>query len=105
MSNKPKLELEIMSGPLDGQTILLESDTDWMRSPGSPLSFPWDEELGAPQARFVLDGDVWSLQPAEAKRGTHILRADAEDRLPVILQEHDVLKASGTWLKVIEISA
>ncbi len=105
MSNKPKLELEILNGPLDGQTILLETDTDWTRSPGSQLSFPWDEDLGEPQARFILEADGWSLQPAATRRGTHILRANAEDRLPVTLQENDVLKASSTWLKVIEIGA
>ncbi len=101
-----KLTLEVLNGPLDGQTITLDVDADWTAAPGSLLSFPWDGELGGPQARFVLEADGWNLQPSdEAKRGTHLLRADAEDRLPVVLQEDDVLKASSTWLRVIKIGA
>jgi hypothetical protein len=100
MNEKPKLELEVLSGPLDGQTITIQSDSDWTRIPGSPLSFPWDDELGEPQARFVLLDEGWQLQPAETRRGTHLLRPDTEDRLPVTLQSGDILKASGTWLKI-----
>ena len=54
MSDHPKLSLEILSGPLDGENITLTTETEWSRAPGSPLSFPWDDDLGEPQARFVL---------------------------------------------------
>lgn len=100
MNKKSKLELEILSGPLDGQVVTITADSDWTRLPGSLLSFPWDDELGAPQARFVLAAEGWQLQPAKARRGTHLLRADAEDQLPIALQTDDVVKASATWLKV-----
>ncbi len=100
MNEKPKLELEILSGPLDGQKITLTVDADWTRLPGSPLSFPWDDELGEPQARFALTEAGWQLQSVEARRGTHLLRPDTKDQLPVILQSEDVLKASDTWLLV-----
>lgn len=100
MDQTKKLEVEILSGPLDGHTITLENDTEWTRSVGSLLSFPWDEELGEPQARFVISEEGWQLESAKTKRGTHLLRPNTEDRLPAILQIDDVLKASNTWLRV-----
>jgi hypothetical protein len=102
MSEISPLELEVLTGPLDGTHLHLTAETAWTRQPGSPLSFPWDTELGQPQARFVPGEQGWRLEPANAKRGTHLLRPDAEDELPATLQAGDVLKASHTWLRVCE---
>lgn len=95
-----KLELEVLTGPLDGAHLTLTTEAAWTRQPGSPLSFPWDSDLGEPQARFVPGEQGWRVEPVSTKRGTHLLRPDAEDRLPVVLQVGDVLKASHTWLRV-----
>lgn len=100
MSQNPKFELEILAGPLDGCIISLEAETEWTRKAGGLLSFPWDEELGEPQAHFKPVEDGWKLEGTNAKRGTHILRKDEEDHLPVILQPGDIIKASSTWLYV-----
>lgn len=100
MSAIAPLELEVLNGPLDGARLILTAETTWTRDPGSLLSFPWDIELGQPQARFVPGEQGWRLEPAGAKRGTHLLRPDAEDELPATLQAGDVLKASYTWLRV-----
>jgi hypothetical protein len=101
MSEHPKLTLEILSGPLDGHTIVLNSNAEWTRLPGSPLSFPWDDELGEPQAHFARLEDGWQLQAAQgARRGTHILRRAGDDHLPASLETGDILKASHTWLLV-----
>ena len=104
MSAKTVLELEVLTGPLDGARLRLEAETEWTRQSGSLLSFPWDADLGEPQARFVPSEGGWQIEPVEAKRGTHLLRPDSEDRLPVTLQIDDVLKASSTWLKVHAIA-
>jgi len=104
MSAKIVLELEILSGPLDGARLQLETETEWTRQLGSLLSFPWDDDLGEPQARFIPVTGGWQIEPATAKRGTHLLRSEAEDRLPAILQTGDILKASSTWLRVLAIS-
>lgn len=98
-----KLELEILTGPLDGVRVQIEAETAWTRQPDSPLSFPWDSELGEPQARFVPGEKGWQIEPVSAKRGTHLLRHDAEDRLPAVLQVDDVLKAGDTWLRVCAV--
>ena len=100
MSAIAPLKLEVLSGPLDGAHLTLTAETDWTRQPGSPLSFPWDTELGQPQARFVPGEQGGRLEPLQAQRGTHLLRPGAEDDLPATLQAGDVLKASSTWLRV-----
>jgi hypothetical protein len=104
MTRKPKLELEVLGGPLDGYVISLETKTEWTRQPGSLLSFPWDMSLGEPQAFFMNVEQGWVLEHANAKRGTHIIRSDYEDQLPTILRDGDILKASNTWLKVRSVS-
>ena len=101
MSEQPKLTLEILSGPLDGHIVTLETSTEWTRAPGNLLSFPWDDELGQPQAHFALEEGGWQLEGAkDARRGTHILRQEGEDSLPALLESGDILKASSTWLLV-----
>jgi len=104
MSEQTKLELEILNGPLDGYSVLLEIKTEWTRQPGGLLSFPWDEELGEPQMLFVPGEQGWQAEPVKAKRGTHLLRPETEDHLPAVLQTDDIIKASNTWLKVKSIS-
>ena len=100
MSKHSKLELEILTGPLDGHIVLLDTETEWTRQVGSQLSFPWDEELGEPQARFSLIASGWQLERANAKRGTHVLRQDVEESLPAVLVAGDIVKASNTWMCV-----
>jgi hypothetical protein len=103
MTTSAQLTLEILSGPLDGCIISLDSSADWTSEPGSPLSFPWDEELDAPQAQLKPDRDGWTLHPTPAtRRNTHLLRPDSEARLPAALQPGDILKAGNTWLLVRE---
>jgi hypothetical protein len=99
-----QLTIEILSGPLDGAKLILDSETEWTSKAGSLLSFPWDAELGSPQALFKPTTSGWQLEGTNAKRGTHILRHDTEDRLPVVLQVDDIVKASSTWMRIKNIS-
>lgn len=99
--NSPKLKLEILGGPLDGHVVTLEAETDWSRVGAGALSFPWDEELGAPQARFSSVDGHWWLQAHDALHGTYCLnRGERGERVEgmVALQEGDLLKASDTLL-------
>jgi hypothetical protein len=98
------LEIEVLNGPLDGVHLKLETEADWTRLPGSILSFPWDDELGEPQARFIPDEQGWQMEPIQSKRGTHLLREGEEVQLPTTLQAGDILKASSTWLMVNKIT-
>ena len=101
MSEERSLILEILSGPLDGATIALETDTEWSRTGETPLSFPWDTELGDPQARFTVEEGHWHLEGLDASHGTY--RVNREERLTgkkVQLEGGDLLKASNTWLVV-----
>ncbi len=101
MREERSLILEILSGPLDGASITLESDAEWGRAGEGPLAFPWDAELGAPQARFTVEGGRWRLEGLDAPHGTY--RVNREERLTgrrVQVERGDILKASQTWLLV-----
>ena len=67
-----------------------------------PLAFPWDAELGQPQAQFTIEAGRWYLEGLEdAPHGTY--RINREERLTgekVQLENGDILKASNTWLVV-----
>jgi hypothetical protein len=105
MSESRTLKLEVLSGPLDGTTITLETDVEWSRAGGgeTPLTFPWDTELGDPQARFIVDAEEgrWYLEGLDAPHGTY--RVNREERLTgkkVQVKGGDIIKASQTWLLV-----
>jgi hypothetical protein len=101
MSTGQPLTLEVLSGPLDGAAITLEAKADWSRAGKGRLSFPWDAELGAPQARFTLKDDGWHIEGLNVQHGTY--RINCEERLTgksVSLEDGDILKASQTWLLV-----
>ena len=101
MAAEHPLTLEVLSGPLDGSIIVLETTTEWSRDGDGPLAFPWDAELGVPQARFILEQGRWYLEGLEAAHGTY--RVNREERLTgrkVVLEREDILKASRTWLLV-----
>lgn len=98
------LTLEVLSGPLDGTPITLESDTEWSRAGEDRLSFPWDVELGEPQARFTVEEGHWHLEGLDSPHGTY--RINREERLTgkkVQLEGGDILKASNTWLLVRQV--
>ena len=104
MTEGRSLTLEVLSGPLDGAIIPLEAETDWSRAGDGLLSFPWDAELGEPQARFTFGEGHWHLEGLEAPHGTY--RINREERLTgktVQLEGGDILKASGTWLLVRQV--
>jgi len=95
------LVLEVLSGPLDGVAITLETEAEWGRTGETPLSFPWDAELGQPQARFTVEDDGWYLEGLDALHGTY--RINREERVTgekVKLKGGDILKASQTWLLI-----
>lgn len=98
-----KLTLELLNGPLDGHIITLEEETTWGTKGEGPLVFPWDAELGNPQARFFPEGDEWRLQGYSADHGTY--RANRGERVEqaIRLEVRDVLKANDTWLLVQQI--
>ena len=92
------LTLEILSGPLDGQVVTLTTATEWSRRGAGPLSFPWDEELGTPQARFTFTDDAWWLEPVAGARSTRHNGKQIDAK--VALAVEDILKAANTWLQV-----
>lgn len=100
MSNGQKLILEVMNGPLDGAVLVLTADAEWSRTGEGPLCFPWDEELGAPQARFRIGENGWTLEGCAAPHGTYRVNSSEKVTSPVPAQTGDILKASSTWLLV-----
>ena len=95
------LNLEILNGPLDGAPITLEAEAEWSRTGETSLSFPWDVELGEPQAQFTVEDDGWYLEGLDAPHGTY--RVNREERVTgekVKLKGGDILKASQTWLLI-----
>jgi hypothetical protein len=103
MNNSKKLDIEVLSGPLDGYQITLENDTEWTRSPGGLLAFPWDDELGQPQSRFVFEGDQWVVEPFSSPHGTYILNQEKKISEKTAIQSGDLIKASRTWLMIKSI--
>lgn len=96
--SQPKLIVEIGSGPLDGHEVTVETPTDWSRLGDGPLSFPWDETLGAPQARFFFAEKQWWLEPLASQRSTRCNGEQLNEK--IALTEGDWLKAASTWLVV-----
>lgn len=103
MSEERKLELEVLSGPLDGVIIPLAGGADWTRDGEGSLAFPWDDELGEPQARFKLDEGGWSLEGFDAPHGTYRVNEGERVSARIQLARGDLLKASNTWLLVQRI--
>ncbi len=100
-----KLVLEVLTGPLDGATRSLAGEAEWSRAGTGPLSFPWDAELGTPQARIRPTQDGWSLEGVKSLHGTYRMGANGPDKIagPTAVRPGDLLKASVTWLLVREI--
>lgn len=96
-----RLVLECINGPLDGQSLFVDRDAEWRRTGEGPLCFPWDAELGDPQARlFVQDGEWW-IAGYLAPHGTYRVSDRAEKIVkPVQVVIGDLLKASRTWLLI-----
>jgi hypothetical protein len=103
MSVQRKLTLEVLSGPLDGAMIMLEGKADWGQTGTGPLAFPWDDELGEPQARFTVHGQGWHMQGLKAPHGTYQVNKGGRISETVVLDQGDLLKASQTWLRVQDI--
>ena len=98
--NENKLQLEILTGPLDGRTIELDAEAAWSCIGEGPLIFPWDEELGEPQALFTLEENQWQLEAVSSPHGTYRVNQGERLKDKVILEDGDLLKASYTWLLV-----
>ena len=101
MSRKRQMILEVLSGPSDGAVITLEKDTHWRQTGQGPLAFPWDVELGEPQARFIAQEDGWYIEGIDALHGTY-LRGNRDGRIgkKMKLERYDILEASYTWLRL-----
>ena len=95
MSN-PKLTLEMLSGPLDGQTLTLKTEAEWSQAGEGPLCFPWDEQLGTPQARFFIEAGQWWLESISGQRSTRHNGERIESKMA--LDKGDLVKAARTWL-------
>jgi hypothetical protein len=99
----PKLNLEILNGSLDGYVVTLETETIWGKEGEGPLIFPWDTELGAPQARFFLEGGNWWIEGSNAPHETYCANRGKRIEGKIQIEEGDLLKASDTWLLVNQI--
>jgi hypothetical protein len=99
MTNK-KLRIEILSGPRDGEIVTLETDAEWGREGTGTLSFPWDDELGAPQARVTMDERGWWLEPKKSPHGTYRVSKGERVEMKIQLGEDDALKAHHTWFLI-----
>jgi hypothetical protein len=100
---KRQLMLEVLNGPLDGAEIVIGEETEWSRGGDGPLAFPWDTELGEPQAKFTVDDQGWWIEDLSSPHGTYRLSGASPERITAkwVLAADDVFKASATWLRVI----
>ncbi len=79
MNQVRQLTLEVLNGPLDGAIITLDKDAQWCRTGHEPLAFPWDTELGQPQASFISEDDGWYIEGLNAPHGTY--RINQEEKI------------------------
>lgn len=98
-----KLSLEVLSGPLDGQVVTLETETVWGKAGNGRLSFPWDAELGDKQARFFIDIGKWWIEAYDEPHGTYCLNRQTKIEEKIQIQQGDFLKTSETWMLVNQI--
>jgi hypothetical protein len=103
MSSRKKIIFEILAGPLDGHVITLENDTEWTRAVGSLLSFPWDDDLGQPQGRFLIEENQWMIEPFNSPHGTYIINREIKLSNKIGLQKGDLIKASATWIMIKDV--
>lgn len=101
--SKKQLILEILSGPLDGHQVTVKKEAKWSKKGKGLLIFPWDAELGEPQARFFIEDDEWNIEGFKAQHGTYCLNKQERVETKVILGKGDLLKASESWLLVHKI--
>lgn len=102
MSN-PKLNLEVLNGPLDGHLVTLEAETVLGKEGEGSLVFPWDTELGTPQARFFLEEGIWWIEGYNTPHKTYCANRKKPIEEKMQLEKGDLLKASDTWLLVSQI--
>jgi hypothetical protein len=83
--------------------VVLTGETPWGKQSKSPLGFPWDLELGNPQARFFPDAGAWWIEALTALHATERIRRKGQKECiagKVRLEPGDLLRASETWLRV-----
>jgi len=102
------LEIEIISGPQDGMIITLTEEnliTQWTRDNGSLLSFPWDKELGSPQAVIRYQGGVWEIESQDALHGLYVMNGGGKISGTNKIEIGQIYRANYTWLKIKNIQA
>src|SRR5262245_4438002 len=92
------LNLEIMNGPMDGQVIKIKETVEWGRDGEGELTFPWDEELGIPQAKFYVEEGKWWLEHVSGKSSNQHNMERLQ--VKVALKAGDIIKAANSWLLV-----
>lgn len=102
--SKKQLVLEILTGPLDGHQVTLRKETKLSKKGEGPLIFPWDTELGEPQARFFIEGDEWLIEGFKAQHGTYSLNKQERIEAKAKLEKGDLLKTSNTFLLVHSVT-
>ncbi|MCP4373505.1 MAG: hypothetical protein GY797_36190 [Deltaproteobacteria bacterium] len=83
----------------------METETLWGKEVDSPLSFPWDTELGSPQARFFPEEGRWWIEGYEAPHGTYNINRQQRIEEKKQIEKGDFLKASDTWLIVNKVNS
>ncbi len=100
------LEIEIISGPQDGTIIILTEEdhtTLWTKDIGSKLSFPWDTELGSPQAIIRHKGDEWEIEAYDSPHGLYVMNGDGKLLGIKKIKKGQIYRANYTWLKMKNI--
>jgi len=104
MDKGKKLDIEVLTGPLDGHVITIEDKAEWTCLAGGLLAFPWDTELGQPQSWFMVEEEDWLIEPISSSHGTYIFNREMKLSEKTVLQKGDILKASKTWIMIKDMS-
>lgn len=93
-----KVNLEVLSGPTDGETYAFKNSFDIGRDGGANLSLSLDRFISRRHARVLLAEPECFLEDLNSTNGTFVDNNRVSGR--VVLGNGQVFRVGRTWLKI-----
>ncbi|MDQ7823042.1 MAG: FHA domain-containing protein [Candidatus Eremiobacteraeota bacterium] len=93
-----KANIEVLSGPTDGETFSFKSSFDIGRDKTSNISLPMDRYISRRHARVLLAEPECFLEDLASTNGTFVNNARVHGR--IILNNGQIFRVGRTWLQI-----
>ncbi len=93
-----KVNLEILSGPTDGEVFSFKNSLDIGRDPGANLSLPLDRFISRHHAKILLAQPECFLEDLNSTNGTFIDNNRIQGR--IILNNGQIFRVGRTWVQI-----